>query len=336
MFWVILFVLLMVAGSSGNPVGVIVLLIIGGVRFSYIRSKESEESEQRIRKEQEDKDSENASWKRKARFELEELFRINDSLEKYLSTNRIIPINKKVKFPDYLDENSERLEKEFTDEELLKLIRLKKYIHQLSEENNAVYKFGIDWEENCVLSKKSRNNDSGILLSNKIELIQNYSDSVKIERSIQEFIRTDSNKEEDHKSLSQIISNLDSNCIALDSLALSLIIMKTAKNKIGYLTIYSVFDELGAFYDGYQKNSIKMLENINDCLLEVRNSLNRIDSTLHKISSELNSISDTLMNIESGVIELSISGKEISRQIAVGNLINAIGLIQRRKLLNKN
>ena len=336
MFWLILFVCIMISGSSGNPIGVVVCLIIGAVRFFYSRTKENEENEKRILNEQQNKDRRNAYWKMEAELELEELFRINDSLEKHLSINRIKPVNKKVKFPDYLDENSERLEKEFTDDELLKLIRLKKYIHQLSEENNAVYKFGIDWEENCMLGTISRDNDAGILLSNQIELIQDLSDSYEIQKKIRELIRINGNKEGDHKSLSQIISNLDSNCIALDSLALSLIMMKTAKNKIGYLTIYSVFDELGAFYDGYQQNSIKMLENIIDSLLEVRNSLNRIDSTLHKVSGELNSISDTLMNIESGVIELSTTGKEISSQIAVGNLINAIGLIQRRKIYNKN
>ena len=131
----------------------------------------------------------------------------------------------------------------------------------------------------------------------------------------------------------EALSNYKTVIESLDAMATSMVLMRLANNKIGFFILYDKFDEIGVFFDGFQKLSVKFLEDINNNLSLIHQSMNEISSSLYGISNDLNIIGDTLKQIESGIIDLSASNAEISKQVAFGNLINSIGLIQNRKLL---
>jgi len=223
-------------------------------------------------------------------------------------------------FTIFFNDNKTSLEANFSNDELLKLVRVNKYINVQSEEFNLLkhelinpikkqikafrppvvksYDLGID-HETPLLKKKEKFDDLRNRYLSSLEALSNYKTVIE----------------------------------SLDAMATSMVLMRLANNKIGFFILYDKFDEIGVFFDGFQKLSVKFLENINNNLSLIHQSMNEISSSLYGISNDLNIIGDTLKQIESGIIDLSASNAKISKQVAFGNLINSIGLIQNRKLL---
>jgi hypothetical protein len=268
---------------------------------------------------------------------------------KELSNNLIVQLespitgtpNCKVEFPDYFDQKSETIEKNFTDEEIIQLIRLKSYINEIVNEHKRVYEFGKTWERN-IIEGVERGKYSKIVsdLSEKEFMAPvNYDSAYEIRDNliepIKQTIRSINDKKDQHSDFFKSISNLETLCSTLDDLALSMVMMRLAKNKIGYLTIYNVFDRLGVFYDGYQLNTLKSLEDISHGLIELRGSLDKIHLAIDQISGELASVGNTLYNIEREITFVAETGDEINSAVRAGNLLNTINLIQNRKLLKE-
>lgn len=270
---------------------------------------------------------------------LEDLKGISDNLIVQLESRITANPNCIVDFPNYIDEKSKIIENHFSDEEIIKLIRLKSYINEIVNEHKRVYELGKTWEKNLIEDIEEGKFSRIISDLSEKEFMApiNYGNAYEIEnyltRHIKLATKSINDKKDRHSNFIQSIEHLGTLCSTLDDLAMSMVMMRLAKNKIGYLTIYNVFDRLGAFYDGYQMNTLKTLEDIHHGLIELRNSLDKIHLALDQISGELATVSNTLYNIQSGINELGDTGEEINSAIRFGNLLNTINLIQNRQVL---
>lgn len=272
---------------------------------------------------------------------LAKLKEISNNLSAQLNSRSVGQQKCDVEFPDYIDQKSETIENNFTDEEIIQLIRLKSYINEIVNEHKRIYEFGKTWERN-LKEEVERGKYSKVIsdLSEKEFMAPvNYNSAYEIENNLieplRQTIRSINDRKDQHSDFFKTIANLETLCSTLDDLALSMVMMRLAKNKIGYLTIYNVFDRLGAFYDGYQLNTLKSLEDISHGLIELRGSLDKIHLALDQISGELASVGNTLYNIEFGITNAADTGEEILSAVRAGNLLNTINLIQNRKLLKE-
>ena len=311
------------------------LLVASIISFLIYRSNKKKEAQSKIRRDNiaarfqnEAQNQKNKLKKYVSRVDAA-ILKVKESrnlADEVVSKESMATLQLDLNFSKFFNDNKTAIEANFSDDELLKLVRVNKYINVQGEEFTTLRGELIKWQQQVKREIKNY----------KPPIVKTYDLNHDRETPLLEKKEKFDGIRNRYLSSLEGLSNYKTVIESLDALATSMVLMRIANDKIGFFVLLDKFDELGVFFDGYQKLSVKFLEDINKNLSHINRSMTVISSSLYSISDDLNTIGDTLKQIESGIIDISFSNAEISKQVAFGNLINTIGLIQTRKLLKSD